>query len=335
MPIGKNQLQRLQVILMLMRQGRYPNYTRFMNYMKSQLFAADYELSQKTFLRDVKVLRENFNAPVVYCPVRQGYYLTHTDWYDDNLPSEPYEIKAALLSERIACGILPEPLRSEMNKALSSLLMKNENGMAEGVELENFQVLAPANHPAVDPEIFLTCYKAWEEHKYLRLHYTSAEQKSSEKVFEAHVFVWRNGTWYLKGKVTRNDEERYNDPPVRVLALQRISKAELLNFTFDSDPEILESIKEKGLFNFKTLPLVELEFFRPADLKMYEQYCQQPGAVKERKENSVVIQFKDITEYEAAKLVLNAFGHARIHQPAELKEYVRQAAELILKNLED
>lgn len=333
MPIGKNQLQRLQVILMLMRQRRYPNYNSFMNYMRDQLFKIDYELSPKTFQRDIKVLRENFNAPVIYCPVRQGYYLTHTDWYDDNLPSEPCDIKAALLSERIACGILPEPLRSEMNKALSSLLMKNESGMAEGVELENFQVLVPANHPPVDPEIFLTCYKAWEEHKYLRLHYTSAEKKASEKVFEAHVFVWRNGTWYLKGKVTRSDDERFDDPPVRILALQRISKAELLNFSFDPAPEILAEIKEKGLFNFQTLPLVELEFFKPADLKMYEQYSQQPGAVKERKSDSVIIQLKDITEYDAAKLVLNAFGNARIIQPAGLKEYVRTIAEKILENL--
>lgn len=335
MPVSKNQLLRFHTILKMMRQSRCLNFPVFLREMR--LRNPKYELASKTFQRDIRDLRKIYNAPISYDASRRGYFLVDSDWYNENLPAEPFEIKAVLLGERVASNILPEPLRIEMDKAVGSLMMKNANGgMAEGVELENFQVLPPGGQLPVNAEVFLCCYKAWEEHKCLRLDYSSAAQKNSRKLFEPHIFAWKDGKWYLKGKVLRSDDERYDDAPlVRVLALHRIMAAEVLDYTFEPAPEILQQLKKKGLFNLETLPLVELEFFKPADLRIYEQYCRQPGVIKERTADSVRIELKDITEFEAAKLVMNAMGNARIHQPRELKEYVRSAAEKILESLKE
>lgn len=335
MPANKNQIRRIQTILKMMRQNRYPNYTSFIKEMKNQDIAGAYKLSSKTFQRDIADLRDEYGAPVRYDASRKGFYLANIDWYNEDLMVEPFEMKAALLGERVASGILPEPLRSEMNKAVSALLMKNENGMAEQAELECFQILCPEHLPQVNPDIFLTCYNAWEQRKYLLLRYRSVKGHSSEKLFEPHVFAWNGGCWYLKGKLLRNNEERFEEPPVQVLALHRIETAEMREGTFFPAPEILKSIKEEGLFDFQKLPDVEVEFFKPFDQAMYEKYINTPGAVIERKAESVVILLHNLTEYEAAQLVLSTCGNAKVHHPPELKLYMRRIANKILDYLRD
>ena len=335
MPANKNQIRRIQTILKMMRQNRYPNYTSFIKEMEKQDIAGSYKLSSKTFQRDIADLRDEYGAPVRYDASRKGFYLANIDWYNEDLMVEPFEMKAALLSERVASGILPEPLRSEMNKAISALLMKNENGMAEQAELECFQILCPEHLPQVNPDIFLTCYNAWEQRKYLLLRYRSVKGHFSEKLFEPHVFAWNGGSWYLKGKLLRNDGERFEEPPVQVLALHRIEEAAMRDGTFFPAPEILKNIKEAGLFDFQKLPAVEVEFFKPFDQTMYEKYINTPGAVKERKEESVVIRLNNLTEYEAAQLVLTTCGNAKVHHPPELKLYMRRIANKILDYLQE
>ena len=93
-------------------------------------------------------------------------------------------------------------------------------------------------------------------------HPNYSQDDASEKLFEPHVFAWNGGSWYLKGKLLRNNEERFEEPPVQVLALHRIETAEMREGTFFPAPEILKSIKEGGLFDFQKLPDVEVEFFK-------------------------------------------------------------------------
>lgn len=335
MPANKNQIRRIQTLLKMMRQNRYPNYTSFIREMKNQDVAGIYNISAKTFQRDVADLRDEYGAPIHYDASRKGFYLSNIDWYNEDLMVEPFEMKAALLGERVASGILPEPLRSEMNKAISALLMKNENGMAEQAELECFQILCPEHLPQVVPDIFLTCYNAWEQRKHLRLSYRSSTGNASRKVFDPHVFAWNGGSWYLKGRLLINNDAVQEDPPVQVLALHRIESAEISEGEFFPDPEILKSVKTDGLFDFEKLPEVEVEFFKPFDLAMYEKYIHTPGAVKERKAESVIIHLHNLTEYEAAQLVLTTCGNAKVHHPPELKLYMRRIANKILDHLQD
>jgi predicted DNA-binding transcriptional regulator YafY len=109
MPANKNQIRRIQTIVKMMRQNRYPNYPRFLKEMEKLDIAGAYQkTSSKTFQRDIADLRDEYGAPVHYDESRKGYYLANTDWYNEDLMVEPYEMKAALLGERIASGFLPQ-----------------------------------------------------------------------------------------------------------------------------------------------------------------------------------------------------------------------------------
>ena len=335
MPANKNQIRRIQTILKMMRQNRYPNYTSFIKEMKNQDIAGAYKLSSTTFLREIADLRDEYGAPIHYDSSRKGFYLSNIDWYNEDLMVEPFEMKAALIGERIASGILPEPLCSEMNKAISALLMKNENGMDENAELESFQVLCPEYLPQIKPEIFLTCYNAWEQRKLLELNYCSFKKQRAEKIFEPHIFAWNGGCWYLKGKLLRNDDKRYDEPMIQVLAVHRIEKAEMLESLFWSAPEILKGVKSDGLFGYNKIPEIEMEFFAPFDKAMREKYCHIPDAIQSTSDNSVRVKLHDLTEYDIAQLVMSVCGNVKILTPKDLKAYIRQIAEKIIKNMQE
>ena len=79
MPANKNQIRRIQTILKMMRQNRYPNYTSFVKEMRSLDVAGTYKLSGKTFQRDIADLRDEYGAPIHYDASRKGFYLSNTD----------------------------------------------------------------------------------------------------------------------------------------------------------------------------------------------------------------------------------------------------------------
>ena len=329
MPANKNQIRRIQTILKMMRQCRYPNFTSFMKEMKNQDPAGTYDLSSKTFSRDIADLREEYGAPVRYDSSRKGFYLTNTEWYNEDLMLEPFEMKAALLGERVADGIFPEPMRGEISKAIGALLMKNETGMAEGVELENFQILCPENLPKVRPEIFLAAYNAWEQRKYMKLTYHSAKNHVSEKLFEPHIFAWNGGCWYLKGRLHRDDALHYDPPKIQVLALHRIEKAEVLESQFWPEPSILKGVKESGLFDFERIPEVTLDIFPPFDQSFSAGFAEK---IIERGDGFIRVVLKNIPEYEALQIIFSTRGNIRVLAPDSLREKVCRIANKLLKN---
>ena len=77
MPANKNQIRRIQTLLKMMRQNRYPNYTSFIREMKNQDIAGIYNISAKTFQRDVADLRDEYGAPIHYDASRKGFYLSN------------------------------------------------------------------------------------------------------------------------------------------------------------------------------------------------------------------------------------------------------------------
>jgi predicted DNA-binding transcriptional regulator YafY len=165
----------------------------------------------------------------------------------------------------------------------------------------------------------------------LKLTYASTN-RVSVKFFEPHLFIYKDGSWYLRGKQNRVDGVLCEPPKKLTLAIHRIEKAEMAETSFDPDPEILKQVKENGLFDFAKLPVVEIEFFAPFDKGICERYASAPEVIKKRKENSVLIRLQNITEYEAAQIVLSACGNAKVHAPAELNVYMMRIANKILEN---
>jgi hypothetical protein len=83
MPTSKNQMERLILILEMIKTGQYPNSTDFLKRLMEKPAVSGTPMvpvSKHTVLRDIRDLRERFKAPIEYDPDRNGYVLMDPDW---------------------------------------------------------------------------------------------------------------------------------------------------------------------------------------------------------------------------------------------------------------
>lgn len=346
MPVNKQQERRLSLLTEMLLDNRKKSdknvgftpvrYGTFLEKMRDLEIDDDYMISSKTFNRDIKTLQETQGAPLKY-DHKRGWVLTGP-WTPNNLWGA-FDVRKALLSERISGSILPGKMQKELQTALGDLLADNAEHIAANLELENFQVLTP-NNKFVDGEIFLKVYKAWESRKRLVINYRDRNGTCKEKTFEPHVFAWYNNVWYIKGKLLKNRTslaEVIKDPPeIQVLALHRMLKVDIdAGISFKTDPKILAQVKKDGLFNFKRMPVVEMEFFGNSLKSMEERFEKQPELVTHRTSDLLRVKLKNMAEHEALSLAFSALGDVRIISPADLRDRMKEIAEQLVKNHTD
>lgn len=333
MPANKNKLLRLMVIVEMLRKNEFPNYNRFMAEMKRRDAGGVYKLSAKTFGRDIVDLQTEFGAPVDYEPSLRGYYLSDPEWCNEKLMVEPFEMKGAVLGQKFAESLMPEPLRSEINQAVRSLLAHNSSGFSEQAELNMMQIINPMQLP-LSPEIFRTVFLAWEKRQKLQLTYNSAKEQQREMVFEPHILAWQAGIWYLKGLLLGTPKFSYKKPYNTILAVHRISCAEMICSSFAGDQKILATVKEGKLFEFPRLPEVRLRFLAKVALQVRERFSCRPGCLQEEADGASLVTLMDLTKYEAIDLVLWAYGEVKVLQPESLRQEILRLAETLRRNQE-
>ena len=331
MPVSKNQWLRLQSILGLMRKKTYVNYRIFNEEISPALSCG--KVSARTFSRDITALIQ-IGAPLEYCAKHRGYFLAELDWKNNDLPTVQGDFKLLLLSEKVSHSFMPPQLRGELSNAVNALLMKQEDALPEGMDLENFQILNPEFAPKVDPEVFLEVYQAWENKKLLKFSYISSKGHQSVKVIEPHILAWNDGIWYIKGLVANEDGVPCELPlSVRVFAMHRIGNAKNIGKAFTTDEEDRKPLKQNSLFAFECLPEVEIEFFQPYVKQIKERFFSQPESIIAETENSITIRLTNIPEYAATKLIFLAMGNVHVIKPASLRETIRKTGEAIIKNM--
>ena len=237
MPISKKQLQRLIRLVSQLKENRYPNCSTFAFAMRKADLDENLNVSctPKTIFRDIQTLKNDFNAPIKFDKVRNGYYLAHHGWnfscpqiYDDS------EMLAAVIGARIAEHIFPDPMQSQIRNAVDYLLTYNNPDFLDKAQIDSL-VIIPSNRTRIDVDIFMGMFYAWQNHKVCHVEYKDSKGNVSERNFEPHALVFFDGVWYSKGFCrTRNE--------IRTLVLPRIQNitepiskvlAFFVNFTFD------------------------------------------------------------------------------------------------------
>jgi predicted DNA-binding transcriptional regulator YafY len=330
MPANKNQLLRLHVIIEMMRKNSFPNYNRFMAEMRRRDSAGVYKLSEKTFRRDVATLRNEFDAPIEYEPSEHGFFLVDLEWYSEKLMVEPFELKGAVLGQMAAQSIMPDPLRSEINKAVQALLSRNKTGFSDLADLSMMQIINPVKLP-LSAETFCTVFNAWERRRCLRLNYCNAQDQESDKIVEPQVLAWQAGVWYIKGWLVGTPKYRYKKPYESILALHRIRAAEMTEESFASDKQLLSGISDGKFFNFPALGEVCLQIQAEVAKPFRERYGNTPGCIQEEADGSLLLTLPGLAEYEAIEMIFRARGQVKVLSPDSLRQSAMDIAHSFLR----
>src|ERR1041384_1018391 len=179
---------RLKLIDEEIRAGHYPNV---------RALARKLERSERTVKRDLRSLRDDFNAPLIFDRVRGGFRYREPGWALPPYSFDEGELLAFFTAEHVlrATGHAPEAilLRAALAKLAAYLPPEVSVNAATLGEALTFQQLP---HVTVQPAILQTLARAAAERRTITFDYHS-QHRSEETHRAADVLLLHNfaGDW--------------------------------------------------------------------------------------------------------------------------------------------
>lgn len=307
---------RLKLIHEEIAAGRYPTV---------RMLAKLVERSERTIKRDLRELRDGFNAPLIFDRARHGFRYSEPGWTLPPYNFDQGELLAFFTAEHVlrATGHAPEAilLRAALSKLAAYLPPEVSVNLATLGETLTFQ---PLPHVSVQPAILQTLARAAAERRTVAFDYHS-QHRNQQTHREADVLLLHNfaGDWYAiafdhlrrevrdfhAGRITRLElSDRYFDPPAdwqpedylrRGFFMLRGGRTTTVSLVFDS---------------YQARWMRERQTFHPA-----EQREELPDA-------SLRLSFPvGSGGLEAvARFCLAYAGHCRVERPSALRKLVRQ-----------
>ena len=324
------QLKRLVRIVELLRANAYPNSRKIVAALEEESRKElneldDLRCSEKTAKRDVKLLKEEFRCPLVYDRVHNGYCLLDEDW-DFFYPAilDETEMLAMFLGLRLAEEIIPDPLKSEIQRAVEYLLSTNNPELRDRSFVRQLS-LHSMHSATIRPEIFMPVFKGWQEHRLLKIVYSDRERGASERTVEPHALVYYENMWYIKSFCRLRNR-------VRTFMLHRIESAQLLEEHFKPNPEIYEAAKPGNFLQFKQIPNIKIRFHRSLHDSLYAKplHIDQKIDFDETSEY-LLLNLPEFPEEVVIPWVLAQLGQAEILEPEFLRDRVCDFSKKIIQ----
>ncbi len=302
-----------------MKKNNYPNATSFAQLLRElDLYENEpYACSPRTVMRDIKTLKEVFNAPIAYDPVQRGYYLTNPNWELQCPVIEEDVLSMNLVGTRLASDFLPEPLKSDVNSAMDKALAANNSEFFSEAMIESL-LCASGIKSAVDPAVFKKVFEAWRRHQVLAMTYKKPNHQPEERNFEPHIIAFHRGNWYTKGY-------EYGTKDIKCYAIHRIIAVTFGGDTFESDKKLLNATKRNGLFEYPKIDGIQLRCDASIAFYLYEHQKMKKFKVEPQKDGSLLVTLRPAFEHEVLRWVLSEGGRIEVVYPPELRRKVAEA----------
>jgi predicted DNA-binding transcriptional regulator YafY len=323
MPVNKKQLIRLIKLVSELKQNRYPNCESFAKKLKEADLNQNLNIActAKTVYRDIKTLKDEFNAPIEFDFESNGYYLKHHGWSFESPVLQENQLLSAVFGGKIAEDIIPEPVKSEIKGAVDSQLAVNNPDFLDTAFMESF-IIATGVKVNITPWIFKVLFDAWTTHYAVKIQYHSHNGKKSNRIIEPHVIVYYNSVWYIKGICCEKNEDR-------VFAVHRIEEAEMTSKSFEPNKKIIDSVRTE-LFGYKKVKDVKIWCALSTARYVLEQNRKPGENVKLNEDGSVIVSFKEIPEHEVIQWVMRECGNIKVLQPNSLAQKVVKSAQKVI-----
>ena len=322
MPMQKSQLHRLMRIAALLKENRYPNSETLVKEFRRIAVEEELEIDcgKKTILRDMKVLEHEFNCPLAFDRVRNGYYLKHHGW-DFIAPAllDENEMLAAVIGARIAEDIFPSPLKNKIRNAVDYLLQNNNPDFLDTANMGSLSILSGL-YANIDPDIFQTLFQGWQSNHCVKIAYADWQGELSERVIEPHTLVFFNNSWYTKAFC------RLKNQP-RTFALMRIKKAELQNSIFDPEQKIIDSINPDDFLGFEKIRNVKLH----ASSYALDRLKSSPLHTHQVILADGTVEIPAVAKEVLFPFILSQEGNVCLLEPAELKSELKSKLQKMLE----
>ena len=326
MPVNKKQLLRLIRFVAEMRRNAYPNAATFARKLREMDLNENLNIacSERTVMRDLDTLRREFGAPIVFSQEHNGYFLNNSFWefkvpfMDDDM------VMSAMLGAQLAGKIMPSPVRERIRDAVDNSIADNNSELLDRTYIETL-LIASCGKTTIPPEIFGTVFQAWRERHVLHLIYQKGSTgEVSERDFEPHIVAYHKGNWYVTGVDLADDK-------VIVLAIFRIQKAELTQYTFEIRKDILRQTEKEGLFDYPKIENIRVKCSKDIAYYLYEQRKAKKLDITPQEDGSLIVILPPSPETEAVRWILGEGGNVEVLEPQWLREKICALAQKTAK----
>lgn len=317
MPISKKQLIRLVRFVASLKENRYPNCSSFAAELRKADISENINVActPKTIARDIRILKDDFCAPIKFNASRNGYYLTERNW-SFSCPQlfEETALLSAVLGARVAEHIFPEPLRHDVRSAVDYLLTNNNPNALNQIQVDSLVVI-PSNRIEVNADVFLPLFKAWENHEICRIDYEDSRGQKTSRDFEPHTMVFYDGAWYTKGFCHIRNQ-------MRTLAVARIKSVSSTGRKFMPDQKIIKTATEDGVFDYETVEnvVVHCDAYLTKLLPLRPLHPTQRIQYLSNGESDVSVD--KIPRQRLITWTLHQCGRATVVEPVSVKEII-------------
>lgn len=326
MPMEKKRMLRLLKLVGQLKARRYPNAVSFTKLLREAEMMENLNIAckERTFMRDLAVLREEFHAPIEFDHERNGYYLRFPAWEFKIPVLADDALLTTLLGARVAGEVLPSPLREKVMSTMESSLATSDTTFYDRTFFETLLIASEAK-TTVRPEIFEALYQTWRQRCVVHLTYrTGSTGKISAYDFEPHLIASHRGNWYVKGREPGRPESK-------VLAVFRIVSAEKGHGVFAHDRKLLEDTRRNGLFDYPKIAGITVRCSREIAYYLHEQQKARKLAITPQEDGSLIVALPPSPEHEALRWILGEGGNVEVLTPESLRETVRLAGERIAR----
>jgi predicted DNA-binding transcriptional regulator YafY len=308
-----------------LKQNNYPNTVSFAEKLKKMDIWENQNVSctPKTIARDIKTLKEEFDAPIEFDTANRGYYLTNHGWSFECPIFEESDMVAAVLGAKLAEEIFPSPLSDEAKNATDNLLAENNPDMLDTAVIDAL-VVASGLRVAINPEVFKTVFDAWVRHEAVEILYRSAAGDPTERVVEPQVLAYKNSSWFIKAYCHLRREWR-------TFAVHRIQSARLTGKNFEPDLALIRKVREDGIFDYRRVRDIVIECDAETAHYVVEKPLHSGQRVERTESGAALLRIPSAVGWEVVSWTLAQGGRARILKPDKLRKKVAEIAERIAK----
>jgi proteasome accessory factor B len=317
-------VERMLRIHQAIQSGKHPNAVSL---------AQELEVSTKSIHRDLEFMRDRLELPLEFSAARHGYHYTEEVSAFPTLQITEGELFALLVAEKALQQYrgttFERPLLSAFKKMAASLPDTISLNLADWEQTISFRTSA---EPILNLENFDTLAKATAQRRQLELTYRKPGRRETElRLVDPYHLANINGEWFLFAWChLRRDIRTF--VPARIQAAKLTGKTFVRPQKFSLKKRLRDSFGvQSGQGQFDVL----IRFNELVADYIREKKWHESQELRELPDGGVELRMRLSSLAEVERWILGWAGNARVIEPPELAESVKQSAQNILRNFAD
>lgn len=308
---------RITKICNMIKDGRYPN---------CRAMAEEFEVSERTILRDIEALKDSLGAPVRYSKARNGYYFEDNSFSLPDVKLSEGELVAVFLGAEQLKRFKGTPFASNIEQAFKKIeLLLPKTVSVDLNEIErcySFDLKQVKEFGKDGAKIFETLSKAIKEKKTAEMtYYAIGNDKTTKRAVDPY-HMRHSGSWYLVGY-----DHGHKD--IRTYAVDQIREINITdkNFTVDKgfSPEKFFA-HSWGIVECAELTKVVVKLDKSIARWFKNRKLHSSQQTAAGKDGSLTLTFEVAGTEEIKRWILSQGSCANVLEPKELREEIMEEA---------